>query len=121
MSASIKARDTTSGKPLLHKYKSSLGRKCVLNYRSKVGMLSYLRVLTRPEISMAVHQCERFCNNPRLVHKCAIRRIANYLVSMSTYVYLLDGNWRLSTRGIFYRTNIEKGINFYVDSEFDGG
>ena len=84
-------------------------------------MLSYLQGSTRPEISISIHQCAPFLNNPHLVHERAIRRIANYLVSMSTYVYLLDGNWRLSTRGIFYRTNIEKGINFYVDSEFASG
>ena len=30
-------------KPLMHKYESSIGRKCVWNYRSEVGMLSYLQ------------------------------------------------------------------------------
>ena len=43
VSKSLKSRDTPAGKQLLHKYKSSLGRKYVWNYRSAVGMLSYLQ------------------------------------------------------------------------------
>ena len=57
VSESLKERDTSAVKPLLHKEKSSIGRKCIQNYRTEVGMLSYLQVSTRPEISMAVHQC----------------------------------------------------------------
>ena len=37
---------------------------------------------------------------------------------MYTYVDLPDENWRLSTSGIVYKTNKEKGIECYVDSEF---
>ena len=67
---------------------------------------------------MAVHQCGHFCNNPGLVHEHTIRPIAKYLTSTSTYVDLPDENWRLTTRGIVYRPDIEKGIECYVDAEF---
>ena len=50
---------------------------------------------------MAVRQCERFCNNPRLLHERAVRRNEKYLVSTSTYVDLPDGNRRLTTRSVF--------------------
>ena len=53
--ASIKARESPARKPSLHKYLSSLGSKCVWNYRAAVGMLIGLQGSTRPEISMAVH------------------------------------------------------------------
>ena len=43
VSTSLKSIDTPDGKSLLHKEKSSLGRKCVFNYRTVVGMLSYLQ------------------------------------------------------------------------------
>ena len=43
MSVSLKARDITDGKPLLHRDKYSLGRKCLWNYRAAVSMLSYLQ------------------------------------------------------------------------------
>ena len=57
------------------------------------------------EISMAVHQCAIFCNNPRFVHEHSIRRIAKLLAITSTYVDLPDGNLWLSTRGVVYKPN----------------
>ena len=115
VSASLKASETPSGKPLLHKDRSSLGRKCVWNYISAVCMLSYLWISTRPNISMAIHQCACFCNNPRLVHEHAVRIIANYLASTSTYVDFSDGNRQLTTRDVVYKPNIKKVIECYVD------
>ena len=31
------------------------------------------------------------------------------------------GNWRLTTCGVVYRTDIEKGIECYADAQFSGG
>ena len=84
-------------------------------------MLSYLKGPTGPEIPMAVHQRARFCNNPCLVHGCAIRRITKYLAIKSTYVDLTDRNLRLTTHRTVYRLDIEKGIECYVDSDHAGG
>ena len=83
-------------------------------------MLSYIHGLTRPEILMDVQQCARFWNNPHLLQECAVRYIAKYLASMSTYVDLPDIHWRLTTCSIVYRPNIEKGIKCYVDTDFYG-
>ena len=33
---------------------------------------------------------------------------------------LPDGNWRLSTRGVVYKTDKEKCIECYIDSDFVG-
>ena len=106
MFASLKERETPSWKPLLHKDKSSIGRECVWNYREVVGMLSYIQGLTRAEISMAVHQCAHFWNNPRLVHKQFVRCIAKCPASTYIYVDLLDRNWRLTTCCLVYSPNI---------------
>ena len=57
---------------------------------------------------MYVHQCAHFCNNPRLVHEHAVRRITNYLLSTSTYLDLPDVNQQLTTCVIVYRSNIYK-------------
>ena len=57
---------------------------------------------------MAVHRCAQFCNNPLLVHERAVRIIAKYLTSTSTYTYLPDGDIRLSTHGIVYSPDEEK-------------
>ena len=37
------------------------------------------------------------------------------------YIYLPDGNLRLTTRCVIYRTDKEKRIGCYVDAEFPGG
>ena len=67
---------------------------------------------------MAVQQCASFCNDPHFVYERAVRRIAKYLKSTSTYVDLPDGNIRLTTRGVVYKLNIGEGIYFYVDANF---
>ena len=50
MSASLKERETRTGKTLQHKDKSSLVKTFVNNYRAAVGMLSYIQGSTQPEI-----------------------------------------------------------------------
>ena len=92
VSAGLKARKTLSRKPLLHKDKSSIGTKFICNYRELVGMSIYLQVSTHLEISMTLHQCACFFNNPHLVNEHAVRRIAKYLASTSKYVDLPYGN-----------------------------
>ena len=119
--ASLKARDTPAEKSSPNKDDSSLGLKRIWNYRAVLGMLSYLQGSTRPEILMSVHQCARFFNNPCLVHKCGSIHIVKYLMSTSTYVDVPYGNWRLLTRGVFYRPDIEKGIECYIDANFAVG
>jgi len=71
-------------------------------------MLAYLANNTRPELSMAVHQCARFCNEPMLSHERAIKHIGKYL--------LKDPD-----RGIIYEPDESKGIECYVDADFAGG
>ena len=70
---------------------------------------------------MAGHQYVLFCNNPRLVHKLVARRITKYTASMSTYVDLPDGNWRLFKCGVVYNPGKYKGVNCYMDAYFAGG
>ena len=50
------------------------------NYRSVVGMQSYLSNTTRPETAFANHQCARFSANPRKPHAAAIKRLVAYLI-----------------------------------------
>ena len=55
------------------------------------------------------------------MHERAVRHITEYPATTSTYVDSPDGNLWLTTRGVVYRTNIEKGIECYVDANFSGG
>ena len=71
-------------------------------------MLNYLQDNSRPEISMAVHQTARFCDNPMLSHEKAIKCLVRYLLYTNKY-------------GIIYNPDISKGLEFYVDTDFTGG
>jgi hypothetical protein len=99
---------TPVGKPVLNKDLSGKPRKLSWKYRTAVGMLSYLQGNTRPEISMAVHQTARFCNDPKLSHEQAIMRIGRYLLGTKS-------------RGIIFEPDKSKGLECYVDADFAGG
>ena len=42
-------------------------------------MMLYLASNTRPDISFAVHQCDRFTKNTKVSHNTAVKRICRYL------------------------------------------
>lgn len=48
-------------------------------YRKIIGELLYLSVCTRPDISYAVGEAARFCNNPKESHWKLVKRILSYL------------------------------------------
>ena len=68
----VKSKSTPVSKPLLHKDKEADPRVRTWNYRAAVGMLNYLQASTRPDIAMAVHQCARFSQDPKITHERAI-------------------------------------------------
>ena len=71
-------------------------------------MLGYLQNSTRPDISIAVHQCARFNAHPMLCHEKAMKYIARYLLSSQD-------------KGIHYKPDPSKGLECYVDADFAGG
>jgi hypothetical protein len=101
------SKPTPVMKPLLHKDLDGLVRKFDWNYRSIVGMLGYLQNSTRPDISMATHQCARFNNNPKLSHERSIRRVCKYLLGTQD-------------KGIVFKPDPSKGIECFVDADFSG-
>ena len=103
----VHSKTTPVTKPLLHKDKDADPRVRKWNYRAAVGMLNYLQASTRPDISMAVHQCARFCIDPKVTHERAIMRIGKYLLSTKE-------------RGIKFTPNKDRGMECYVDADFAG-
>jgi hypothetical protein len=57
---------------------------------------------------MAVHQTARFSNNPMLSHEKSILRIGRYLIDTHK-------------RGIIYKPDKSKGLEYYVNADFAGG
>jgi hypothetical protein len=76
-------------------------------YRSVIGKLNFLAMNTRPDIAYAVHQCARFCANPRVAHGTAVKRIGRYLKTTRT-------------KGLILRPDGENNLHAYCDSDFCG-
>ena len=103
----VNPKPTPATKPLLHKDKEAEPRVRKWNYRAAVGMLNYLQASTRPDISMAVHQCARFCVDPKITHERAIMRIGKYLLGSKD-------------RGVKFSLDSSRGLECYVDADFAG-
>ncbi len=104
----VHPKPTPAIKPVLHKDCDGLPRKTHWNYRQAIGMLNYLTMITRPEISMAVHQVARFCVDPKLSHERAVNRIGKYLLGTKD-------------KGMFFRPDTSRGLECFVDADFAGG
>ena len=96
------------GKLLFHKDLSGNSRKENWNYRTAVGMLTYLQGNSCPEMSMVVHQTARFVKNTMILHKRALRRLGKYLLHTKRDV-------------IIYNPDTQNGLECYVDADFAGG
>ena len=72
------------------------------------GMLGYLQFTSRLDISMTVHQCAHFNNDPKLSHEKVIKRICKYLLG------LMD-------KGKIYHPDPSLGLERHVDADFAGG
>ena len=107
MNPETNPKNTPVTKPLLHKDKDGQDRKFTWNYGQVIGMLNYLQSTSRPDISMATHQCARFCQDPKALHERAVRQIGKYLLGTKT-------------RGIKYYPDASKGIECFVDADFAG-
>ena len=101
---------TVNSKPtpstyILHKDENREARKDRQNYRSLIGILNYLTNTARLDISMALHQCTRFSNDPKLTYEKAVKRIVKYLKGTKDI-------------GIKVRVNAILGFNACVDTDF---
>ena len=104
----INSKPTPAVGPLLTRDEYVLQLKHDWKYRTLTGMLGYLQVTSRPDISMATNQCARFNTNPKLCHKRAVKRICKYLLDTKD-------------KGIIFRPDKTKGLECHVDADFSGG
>ena len=74
-------------------------------YRSVIGKLNFLEKSTRPDISVSVHQCARFSENPRKSHAEAVKRIGRYLL-------------HTRDKGLIIRPNDLWNFDCWVDADF---
>ena len=84
-------------------------RKEHRSYRSVIGTLNFLVNRTHPEMKFAVHQCARFCNNPKYSHEQAVKRMIKYLIS-TTQGY--------RNQGIIFTPDKRKSMDADEDASF---
>ena len=79
---------------LLHKDTDRPEMTPDFHYRSVIGKLNFLEKSTSPDISISVHQCTRFSENPKQSHTEAVKRIGRYLLSSRDKRLLIHPNKR---------------------------
>ena len=77
------------------------------HYRSIIGKLNYLEKCTRPDIAYAVHQCARFCEDPKEEHAKAVEFLVRYLAGTKD-------------KGIILHPKNVPVIDVYADADFAG-
>ena len=77
------------------------------HYRSVIGKLIFLEKTTRPDIAYAVHQCARFCEDPKEEHAKAVEHLIKYLAGSRD-------------KGLILRPSSKHHINVYADADFSG-
>jgi histone deacetylase 1/2 len=79
----------------------------VFHYRGVIGKLNFLEKSIRPDIAYAVHQCARFCENPKRSHALAVKRIGKYLQGTRD-------------KGLIIDPKADRSFDCYVDADFCG-
>jgi hypothetical protein len=77
------------------------------NYQSVISKLNFLAQNTCPDISMAVHMCARFVNQPNRIHQDAVKYLCCYL----------HYTW---THGLILTPTTDNRLIAYVNSDFAG-
>lgn len=91
---------------ILQRHESSKPHDAPWKYRSVVGKLNFLEKSTRPDLAYSVHQCARFCHDPKVEHSKAIKTIGRYLLGSKA-------------KGLSFKPR-DEGLRCYCDADFSG-
>eukprot|EP00957_Ditylum_brightwellii_P143310 10918077-Ditylum_brightwellii.AAC.1 len=89
-------------------------RKETWEYRPIIGMLYFLANSTMPEFEHTVHQCTRFCADPKASHEIAVKHIVRYQLNIR------NKNGIELRFGLNMKPDINRGLEVYVDASFAG-
>ena len=96
-----------SSSKILHRDKNAKQANHKFNYRKVIGKLNFLEKSTRPDIAYAVHQCARFCSDPRETHIDALIYLGRYLKGTRNQGLILD-------------PNATESLTVWADADFSG-
>ena len=77
------------------------------SYASFIGIILYLASNTRPDISFAVHQCDRFTHNTKVSHETDVKSICRYLQGTKD-------------NGLVFNPSKTLVMDCYADADFSG-
>ena len=106
---------TMSPNIILTKDKSGKEKQEKWNHRSLIGMLNYLVNTEYPELAYSVHQCARFCNEPKYSHEQAVKEIIRYPFNTK-----IDPEDKSKYHGLMFKIDPSQSIMCYVDASFVG-
>ena len=92
---------------LLHNDTDAESIEANFHYHSVIGKLNFLEKSTHPDISVSIHQCAQFQDNPKKSHLQAVRTIGHYLIGTRD-------------KGIMMRPDHTKSFKCWVDADFTG-
>ena len=92
---------------LVHKDTGGESTEANFHYRSVIGKLNFLEKSTRLDISVSVHQCTQFQDNPKKSHIQAVRAIGRYLIGTRD-------------KGVVMKPDHTKSFECWVDTDFAG-
>ena len=85
------------------------------SYRSLIGMMNYLMNTTHPELAYSIHQCARFCNDPKHSHEQAVKDIVRYLINTR-----INKEDKTKYHGLIFKIDPTKCVVCFVDASFAG-
>jgi len=85
-------RTPMASSKILFRHSSSASFNGHFHYRQVIGKLNYLEKNSRPDITYAVHQCARFCSDPKVEHGKAVMWIGRYLLATRDKGMILKPN-----------------------------
>ena len=90
---------------LLHKATNGPDMSLDFQYCSIIGKLNFLEKSTWPDISVSIHQCMHFSENPKRSHAKAVKQIGHYLLASCD-------------KGLIIRPNKQWHFDCWVDADF---
>jgi hypothetical protein len=89
-------------------------------YSNLVGALLFAAVMTRADISIAVHELSKFMKNPGMDHWKAAIRVLRYLKGTKRHGILFDGSGVTFTNKGDGTSRMNSAVHIYCDADYAG-
>ena len=88
----------------------------IWSYSSVIGMMLYLMMNTRPDITFAVSQVARFCSAPKQSHASAVKTIVRYLAATKDQGTIMRPTGELNVDAFWLTLFVMQTSRDYMDA-----